>query len=57
MNHHDKIRGADRIVVWMPAIRDVMPVGNFREWDQIDAWADAIADELGAPVGSGAAQS
>lgn len=48
--HHDKIRGADRIVVWMPAIRDIMPEGDFREWDAIDGWADSIADDLGATV-------
>lgn len=45
---HDKIRGPDRVIAWMPAIRDVMPEGDFREWDAIDAWASAIADELGA---------
>jgi menaquinone-dependent protoporphyrinogen oxidase len=46
--HHDKIRGADRIITWMPAIRDIMPEGDFRDWDAIDAWATAIAGELGA---------
>ncbi|WP_159599602.1 flavodoxin domain-containing protein [Agromyces humi] len=46
--HHDKIRGGDRIVAWMPAIRDILPEGDFREWDAIDAWADSIADALGA---------
>lgn len=50
--HHDKIRGADRMVVWMPAIRDIMPEGDFREWEVIDAWADTVADELGAAARS-----
>lgn len=45
---HDKIRGGDRILAWMPAIRDIMPEGDFREWDAIDGWADSIADALGA---------
>jgi menaquinone-dependent protoporphyrinogen oxidase len=45
---HDKIRGADRMIVWMPAIRDLMPEGDFREWDAIDAWASSIAAELQA---------
>ena len=45
---HEKIRGGDRIIAWMPAIRDVLPDGDFREWDVIDAWADSIADDLGA---------
>jgi menaquinone-dependent protoporphyrinogen oxidase len=44
----EKIRGADRLIVWMPAI-DIMPAGDFREWDAIDAWANSIADHLGAP--------
>jgi menaquinone-dependent protoporphyrinogen oxidase len=43
---HDKIRGADKIIAWMPAIRDIMPEGDFREWDEIDAWASGIAAEL-----------
>jgi menaquinone-dependent protoporphyrinogen oxidase len=47
---HEQLRGADRMVVWMPAIRDLLPNGDFREWDEIDAWADAIADELATPV-------
>ena len=48
---HDNIHGADRVIVWMPAIRDLMPEGDFREWDAIDAWASTIADEL---LGAGA---
>ena len=47
---HEKIRGGDRIVAWMPAIRDILPEGDFREWDAIDAWADSIADDLGATI-------
>jgi menaquinone-dependent protoporphyrinogen oxidase len=46
--HRDKVRGTDRIVAWMPAIRDILPEGDFREWDAIDGWADSIADSLGA---------
>lgn len=45
---HDKIRGADRIITWMPAIRDILPQGDFREWDVIEAWASDIADGLQA---------
>jgi len=43
---HDKIRGADRIFTWMPVIRNVLPEGDYREWDVIEAWASAIAQEL-----------
>lgn len=49
---HEKIRGGDRIIAWMPAISDVLPEGDFREWDAIDAWADSIADDLGAKARS-----
>jgi menaquinone-dependent protoporphyrinogen oxidase len=45
---HDKVRGADRIIAWMPAISEVLPQGDYREWDVIDAWADSIADGLQA---------
>ncbi|GAA2224692.1 flavodoxin domain-containing protein [Promicromonospora sukumoe] len=48
---HDKVHGADRIIAWMPGIRDAMPQGDFREWDVIDTWAMSIADALGAPAG------
>ena len=43
---HAKIRGGDRIIAWMPAIRDILPEGDFREWDAIEGWANSIADEL-----------
>lgn len=43
---HEQVRGADRIIAWMPAIRDILPQGDFREWDVIEAWATSIADEL-----------
>jgi menaquinone-dependent protoporphyrinogen oxidase len=36
----------ERITRAMPATRDLLPGGDFRDWDEIDAWATAIADEL-----------
>ncbi|MGK9147715.1 flavodoxin domain-containing protein [Plantibacter flavus] len=48
--HHDEVRGADRVIAWLPAVRDILPEGDFRDWAAIDAWADSIADELGAPA-------
>jgi len=55
--HHDEVRGADRIMAWMPVLRDILPEGDFREWDAIDGWADSIAEALGttAPTGVSAA--
>jgi menaquinone-dependent protoporphyrinogen oxidase len=37
---------AERIVRLMPAAKNAMPAGDFRDWPAIDAWADAIAAEL-----------
>jgi menaquinone-dependent protoporphyrinogen oxidase len=31
----------------IPAVRDVLPAGDFRDWPAIEAWADSIARELG----------
>ena len=30
----------------MPAARDALPIGDFRDWPAIDAWAEKIAIEL-----------
>lgn len=38
----------ERITRLMPAARNAMPNGDFRDWPEIDAWADDIADALGA---------
>ena len=37
---------AERFVRHMPAARNAMPAGDFRDWPAIDAWADGIAAEL-----------
>lgn len=37
---------AEKTFKKMAASRDALPVGDFRDWDDIDAWADEIADEL-----------
>lgn len=37
---------ADRFMKLMPAARNSMPIGDFRDWDAIDAWADEIAGRL-----------
>ena len=41
---------AERLVWMMPAARSAFPRGDFRDWDEIDAWAAGIARELGASV-------
>ena len=40
----------ERLVRMMPASKDILPVGDFREWDAIEAWAHEIARDLEAPV-------
>lgn len=40
----------ERLVRMMPASKDILPVGDFREWDAIEAWAHEIAREVETPV-------
>lgn len=41
-----KLGFRDGLVAKLPASRDLLPEGDFREWSVIDAWADGIAGEL-----------
>jgi menaquinone-dependent protoporphyrinogen oxidase len=43
----------ERLVRLMPAAKRVLPTGDFREWDAIEAWAGEIAAQLvgKVPVG------
>lgn len=36
----------ERIVRNLPAVRDILPAGDFREWPVIEAWAREIAAQL-----------
>jgi menaquinone-dependent protoporphyrinogen oxidase len=38
---------AERFTRMMPAARDALPSGDFRDWDSIDAWGQEIAQRLG----------
>jgi len=38
---------AERFMNLMPAARDATPVGDFRDWPEIEAWAAGIAVALG----------
>lgn len=42
-------RISERFASMMPAIREAMPYGDFRDWPEIEAWAVGIAREL-SPV-------
>ena len=37
---------AERFVRLMPAAKNALPTGDFRDWPEIEAWAGAIAQEL-----------
>jgi menaquinone-dependent protoporphyrinogen oxidase len=37
---------AERLVRMMPASKGMLPVGDFRDWDAIEAWGAQIAGEL-----------
>ncbi len=43
----------ERFMQHMPAARDALPAGDFRDWPAIEAWAARIAAELGAAEPSG----
>jgi menaquinone-dependent protoporphyrinogen oxidase len=40
----------ERLVRLVPAAKEALPAGDFREWDAIEAWARTIARELIATV-------
>ncbi len=44
---------AERFVSLMPAAKEGLPKGDFRDWPAIDAWADEIAHELAATRAAG----
>jgi menaquinone-dependent protoporphyrinogen oxidase len=37
---------SERLVRMMPAAKKILPTGDFREWDAIEAWARQVAAEL-----------
>ena len=36
----------ERLTRMLPAVRDALPAGDFRDWPQIEKWAQGIAREL-----------
>jgi menaquinone-dependent protoporphyrinogen oxidase len=44
---------SERLARMMPAVKDTLPEGDFREWDVIDAWAREIAEGIAVPVAVG----
>lgn len=49
--HDPPIGVAERLFRLLPVSRDVLPVGDFRDWPAIEAWAREIAREIhGVPA-------
>jgi menaquinone-dependent protoporphyrinogen oxidase len=44
---------SERLVRMMPVAKSVLPPGDFRDWDAIEAWAREIAAALPSPVPAG----
>lgn len=44
---------SERVVRMMPAAKNILPPGDFRDWDAIEVWAREIASKLAAPVAVG----
>jgi menaquinone-dependent protoporphyrinogen oxidase len=40
----------ERVIRILPGSKGILPPGDFRDWDAIEAWAEEIAAALGAPV-------
>ena len=41
---------SERLVRMLPVSKGLLPPGDFRNWDDIEAWARGIAAALGAPM-------
>ncbi len=41
---------SERIVRMLPAARNMLPTGDFRDWDAIEVWAHGIAASLVTPL-------
>jgi len=48
---------AERFIALMPAAREGLPDGDFRDWPEIDGWALEIARDLERPAAGAAASS
>ncbi len=47
---HTKLTLGHKVVYAMPAVRKILPDGDYRDWNEIESWAGGIAAAL-APAG------
>jgi menaquinone-dependent protoporphyrinogen oxidase len=50
--HQAKLNFVDHLICSLPALKALMAEGDFRDWDDIEAWATSIAEAL-VPVTTG----
>src|SRR4029079_16313287 len=41
---------SERVARMLPPVKKILPEGDFREWDVIEAWAKELGDEIGQKV-------
>jgi menaquinone-dependent protoporphyrinogen oxidase len=44
---------AERLAMMLPGVKNLLPSGDFRQWDLIEAWARELADEIAGKVAVG----
>lgn len=44
--NHRKFGFAERLLSALPAARTLLPEGDFRDWSEMEAWAERIAKEM-----------
>jgi len=44
----DELKGPEGLMTKLPGGRKLLPAGDFRDWDEIDGWAQEIGRELNA---------
>ncbi len=48
--NHSKLCFRDRMIVKLPAAKELFREGDFRNWEDIEAWASGIAQALADPL-------
>jgi menaquinone-dependent protoporphyrinogen oxidase len=46
---HEKLGFAHRTMARMPGVEEILPDGDFRDWDDIGGWVEGVVRELTSP--------